>query len=305
MKISKRKKELARIISENGGWRDGAEWAAQDSKMDDYPLRICFYENKPKISKGDTRWIDEKFKKIVGDGIKADKQIPNWHQTILSREEYFHLYPAPDADGWIECNGCDQQIDQDAVVEVKFRDGQLGHNPETVRVWCWTHGGCDDDIIAYRLHKPEQAQPQSPVEMAFDIIKQGVKTEAKPTIEQLAADYRNRKDYADRKQEEADAAKADADEALRKLELAGEAIGLIVTPVRVEKEPEMVITDWRDLQVGDVIKCIGCEWDDGFEGNEAVVKGVENRDYKYAHRIRAVIGDESDWGKDFIFIRRP
>ena len=30
MKISKSKQELARIISENGGWREGAEWAAQD-----------------------------------------------------------------------------------------------------------------------------------------------------------------------------------------------------------------------------------------------------------------------------------
>lgn len=32
MKISKSKQELARIISENGGWRDGASWSAQDSK---------------------------------------------------------------------------------------------------------------------------------------------------------------------------------------------------------------------------------------------------------------------------------
>ena len=30
MKISNSKKELAKIISENGGWREGAKWAAQD-----------------------------------------------------------------------------------------------------------------------------------------------------------------------------------------------------------------------------------------------------------------------------------
>ena len=66
--------------------------------------------------------------------------------------------------------------------------------------------------------------------------------EAKPTIEQLAADYRNAKVYADRKQQEADAAKADADEKLRVLEIAGEALGLLVTPITTKQEPELVIT---------------------------------------------------------------
>lgn len=241
MKISNSKKELARIISENGGWRDGAEFTAQDGNGTG---SIDFFKSKPKYNKDYKFWkgeydLDERIK-------YADVTIKNFHQTILYREEYFHLYPAPDDVGSLS-----------AALDLVTEENKHGH------------------------------------------------VDAKPTIEQLAADYRNRKDYADRKQQEADAAKADADAKLAELELAGEAIGLIVTPVRVEKEPELVITDWRDLQVGDVIKCIGCEWDDGFEGNEAVVKGVENRDYKYAHRIRAVIGDESDWGKDFIFIRRP
>lgn len=120
MKISNSKKELARIISENGGWRDGAGWAAQDSSSDDYPLRVCLYKNKPKISKGDTRWIDENFKPIVGDGIETDKQIPNWHQTLLSRDEYFHLYPAPDADGWIEWKGGECPVEKLALVAVRM-----------------------------------------------------------------------------------------------------------------------------------------------------------------------------------------
>ena len=51
------------------------------------------------------------------------------------------------------------------------------------------------------------------------------------TIEQLAADYRNAKEYADRKQQEADDAKADAVSKLKSLELAGEANGLLVSPI--------------------------------------------------------------------------
>lgn len=80
---------------------------------------------------------------------------------------------------------------------------------------------------------------------------------AAPTIEQLAADYRNAKDYADRKQEEADAAKADAEAKLAELaELvaAGKALGLVLSVEALG--PELVITDWRDLRVADEVECI-------------------------------------------------
>lgn len=46
-----------------------------------------------------------------------------------------------------------------------------------------------------------------------------------PTVEQLAADYRNRRDYAERLQREADAARAAADETLTAL---GEACRVLV-----------------------------------------------------------------------------
>lgn len=303
MKISNSKKQLAKIISESGGWRDGSLWATSD--RDGF---VSFFEGAARPTRDGDSWGDDRGDCEYTGGHRTLRGcVTNWHQTILSRDEYFHLYPAQDADGWIDCNGCDPQIDQDTVVEVKFRDGQLGHNPETVRVWCWTHGECDDDIIAYRLHKPEQAQPQSPVEMAFDIIKQGVKTETKPTIEQLAADYRNSKDYAYRKQAEADAAKDDADEALRKLELAGEAIGLIVTPVRVEKEPELVITDWRDLKVGDEVKAIVMNGGSDVAGEIGVIVELSRDGFwsDFPSQDRYYYFDKHFNNGDVVFIRRP
>ena len=81
--------------------------------------------------------------------------LPNWHQTILSRDEYFFLYP----------------VSKTA--------------PEPV-------------------------------------------AEAKPTIEQMAADYRNRKDYADRKQQEAEAK-------LAELVAAGRALGLVLGVAPAQK----------------------------------------------------------------------
>ena len=78
--------------------------------------------------------------------------------------------------------------------------------------------------------------------------------EAKPTIEQLASDYRNKLDYANRKQDEADKANMESDAALAQLEDAIAEIGFAITPlVATEKESELVITDWCQWRVGDVV----------------------------------------------------
>lgn|SRR5574343_83252 len=163
MKISKSKQELARIISENGGWRDEAEFSAQDKDGE-----VFHYAVKPTIYAGCEVWHH---KGCIGEGEFTAETLPNWNQTILSREEYFHLYPARDA------------------------------KPE----YC--------ESVMRSIHEPE----------------------AKPTIEQLAADYRNAKDYADRKQEEADAAKADAEAKLAELVAAGKELGLVLSVAPVQK----------------------------------------------------------------------
>lgn len=155
MKISNSKKQLAKIISENGGWRDGAQFSAQDKDGE-----VFHYSAKPTIGAGREVWGH---KGCIGYGEFPAKTLPNWHQTILSREEYFHLYPAP--------------------VKVVVENKTTCHLTVT----------------------------------------------DKPTIEQLAVDYSNRKDYADRKQEEADAAKADADAKLAELVAAGTALGLDIS----------------------------------------------------------------------------
>ena len=227
MKISKSKQELARIISENGGWRDGAEFSAQDKDGE-----VFHYAAKPTINAGCEVWHH---KGCIGEGEFTAETLPNWHQTILSRDEYFHMYPVPDA-------------------KPEFCDSVMRSIPEP---------------------------------------------EAKPTIEQLAADYRNAKDYAERKQREADDAKADVGAKLKALELAGEALGLLVSPITEKQGPELVITDWRDLQAGDVISVSGKWWEPDSEYT------VDENDGSRDAPIRvggywALIGECS-----FKFIRRP
>lgn len=196
MNISNSKKQLAKIIHENGGWREGATFAAQDMVN----MVVDFYERTPIRDKEDDFW-HLPGRTGVFDKVQARVLIRNWHQTLLSRDEYLHLYPVAEA------------------------------APEPV-------------------------------------------SEAKPTIEQLAADYRNCKDYADRKQQEADAAKADAEDKLAELVAAGEALGLVLSAAGAK--PELVITDWRDLRVGDVIEVTGSSNEDWrkVKGEELTVNTI-------------------------------
>lgn len=184
MKISKSKQELARIISDNGGWRNG-EFAAQDGDG-----LVGGYGSKPEWNSLAEYW----WREASGGWFLANK-IKNHHQTVLSRAEYFHLYPAPDAK---------PEFCESVMRSIPEPDEQVWTNP--------------------------------------------------PTIEQLAADYQAKLDIATRAQEEADAHRCGAEVALSKLEIALKELVFKIETITAKQEPELVITDWRDLRVGDIIE---------------------------------------------------
>lgn len=292
MKISESKQELARIISENGGWRNG-EFAAQDGDGG-----IGGYEVKPEWDSLAKYW----WREALGEWFLANK-IKNHHQTVLSRAEYFHLYPAPGADGWIEWKGGECPVDHGVMIDVRYRDGVVRKcmpalepvaDYHDVMHQYWQNDGVDGDIIAYRLHKPEQSKP----EFCESVMRSIPEPTAKPTIEQLAADYRNRKDYADRKQQEADAAKADAEAKLAELAAAGEALGLVVSVAGAE--PELVINDWRDLRVGDEVECVDYDTEHRFGVVRSIDKRADSQWVEVLHPNMNV-SLPSNWR----FIRRP
>lgn len=252
MKISNSKKQLAEIIHENGGWREGANFSAQDKDGE-----VFHYIGKPTLRPGRAVWDH---RSCIGHGQFYCKKLPDWHQTILSREEYFHLYQAPDADGWIEWRGGESPVARGTMLDLRHRDGELtvGVSAGVMRNFgerdasssYWVNDNYEGDIIAYRLHKPEQEKPE-PAQAE----------EAKPTIEQLAADYRNAKDFAEHKQKEADDAKGDAEVKLAEMVAAGKAIGLVLS---VEHEVSVItpalppiipgdLMSWHRWEVGDFI----------------------------------------------------
>ena len=258
MKISKSKQELAKIISENGGWRDGAEWSIQDRDKN-----VEFMTSRPEYMKSSGAWCAHASR--IG-ALKLDKLLPNWHQTILSRGEYFHLYPEQDAGVSADFNPCMGRFETGGVMA-----------PHVDTLISETIGVKYTPLIA-----------------------------AGPTIEQLAADYRNAKDYADRKQQEADDAKADdakadADERLKALEIAGEAIGLLLSPINAKKEPELVIA----VQVGDEVECVESNIKrDKYNGMVGTIFDVDADDASTPYLVDFG-GGKKIWCHEVKFIRRP
>ncbi|MGL4753163.1 MAG: hypothetical protein ACRCXB_12270 [Aeromonadaceae bacterium] len=243
MKISKSKQELARIISENGGWRDG-NYAIQDK--DD--LSVWFTHKVEGKPCGNPYWPCHK-----SNAISHHSLLPNWHQTILSREEYLHLHHAPDADGWIEWRGGKCPVEDDRLVLLRLRDGYDGNPPLCARNFRWSHKGDNSDIIAYRLHKSEQAELQ----YCESVTRSIPEPATKPTLDQLLQDWRNADDYAQRKQTEADEAAAMRDERWKAVQARAGEVGVTVgrcDPV-VIGEQELVITDYHHLHIGDILRC--------------------------------------------------
>ena len=227
MKINKSKRRLAQLLIEVGVTKfpDGANWAAQDKSGKE----IYCYKNKPRRPLSWESWHHDGG--VVSNGeFQANALIANWHQTVLSRAEFDQIVAetAPDADGWIEWSGGERPVDVDALVRCKLRSGKVSITAYHAGILSWRNNGNAADVIAYRLHK-QQSKPEfcESVMRSIPDPDEQVWTNP-PSIEQLAADYRDAKDYADRKQQEADEAKADADAKLAELIASGKELGLVI-----------------------------------------------------------------------------
>ena len=294
-KLKPAKQALADAINQNGGWRSGANWACQHGSNRMFVFSASGLAPTRNAVRGMACWNSGA---TFFGGFKFDRKLPNWHQCVLSREEYYHAYPKTDDDGWIEWNGGECPVDNDSLVDVKFPDGSEYFNTDSY--WDWSSES-DTPISHYRQSK-KVVKPW----ICESVTRSIPEPEAKPTIEQLAQDYRNKLDFANSKQQEADDAKVAADAALGELERAGEAIGLLIGIAKSDQEPELVITDWRDLLVNDVI-FVG-EHDEHKSG-EYVVVWLEDSDYDgdFAVIVVGVDGIERcmDTAMEWRFISRP
>lgn len=159
-----------------------------------------------------------------------------------------------------------------------------------------------ETVVSSELEQDVLKTPSKKTKEALDEAKEiEVVWTNPPTIEQLAADYRNRRDYAERLQQEADEAKASAEAKLAELVASGEALGLVLSVAMTE--PELVITDWRDLRVGDEVEYL----DGGAKHNIGMIGTIDlfDRNSGTDRFFRIKNGRNFGWPTRWRFIRRP
>ena len=81
--VTPKKKHIIELMIEEGvEWQDGAEYAAQDKRDG----KVYFFSRKPSVLAGDNHYS------APGGAVGYSYLLPslcrNWHQTIVTREQY-------------------------------------------------------------------------------------------------------------------------------------------------------------------------------------------------------------------------
>lgn len=107
--------------------------------------------------------------------IDRDDVDGQWQSAIITREQYESALAAKN-EGWIEWGGGECPVNPSEMVDVIFgRGGRVSTN--IADCWRWNHNGTDSDIIAYRLHQPQQTeQPEASEEDLNECIGQAPAT---------------------------------------------------------------------------------------------------------------------------------
>lgn len=156
---------LVEELPKRGGWPKGADQCAQDGKS--YEFRVCFYSHGELNYNYDQFCISEgSSAKWIRNGCSFIAEIASDQETtIITRDQYEAALaekenPLPwddkktDADGWIDWAGGECPIVGVSFVEYKMRSGEV--HKEYAHLLRWDHKGHLGDILAYRLHQPQE-----------------------------------------------------------------------------------------------------------------------------------------------------
>lgn len=155
-------KTLLQILTEelpkNGGWPEGVEAMAQDADgavqnySDTRDIRI-----NDEFAHGSSR-IACSYSIESGECEVSTDRLT----AIITREQYEAALAAKN-EGWIEWGGGKCPLHHGAIVDVKLRNGRTEYAQEALCIKgyasyaFWRKDNTSDDIIAYRLHQPQQA----------------------------------------------------------------------------------------------------------------------------------------------------
>lgn len=184
---------LVEELPKRGGWPNFKRklQAVQDAdgeiKFHIIGLELVFERNNPGNwgSDHESAWllwqVRETGDLVSNPNINCVTLASDYATAIITRDQYEAALEASKetltgtgVDGWIDWAGGDCPVESCAVVDVMFRYLENSAT-DHAGAWRWNHNGTDSDIIAYRLHQPQDANSRANDDrLAHDAAFEGV-----------------------------------------------------------------------------------------------------------------------------------
>lgn len=168
---------LVEELPKRGGWPAKASHAVYAKRFS----RVLFTVGGAPAITGDDVSIFEDDGASRGvfwlPGIMLNCGEPVDYATAIITRERYEAALAAKNDGWIEWGGGVIPISTNTLVDVKFNNGDVRLG-KIAGEYSWEHVWEDSNIIAYRLHQPQEAeQPETSEEDLNECIGQAPVTE--------------------------------------------------------------------------------------------------------------------------------
>lgn len=222
--------------------------------------------------------------------------------------------PKANAQGWIRHRGGKCPVEKGTAVDIRVRSGEIAenckaltfesdHNNLCAMVWSHENPGHRNDIMAYRLHQPEQSAESVGVKVEVPVsLPDGYGEVINTTLVEVDGplQWRDRITEIDREVEALEEERASLIQ-----RLADEGFKLIKREsVELPDMPDM--SDWRNWREGDIVRCVSHteEWSEKAKiGEEYVLK--ENPDPEADSGLHIYAAGYYMSPVDFKFVSRP
>ncbi|UVX29559.1 hypothetical protein PRB81_gp46 [Klebsiella phage VLCpiS13f] len=154
---------LVEELPKNGGWLRDVKTMTQDRNGD-----IWGYDCVSPCLKGGL-WSSKSGEDLVKNSkIEVRDLAVDWQTAIITREQYEAALAAKN-DGWIDWPGGECPVPRGTLVDVKYLCGDVNRHIkagepdssgsiDTAFAVRWSKLGAEYDIVAYRLHQPQEAE---------------------------------------------------------------------------------------------------------------------------------------------------
>ena len=142
---------LVEELPKSGGWLRDVKTMTQDRVGNIWGYDCV----SPRLKGG--LWSSKSGDDLVRDSkVEARNLAVDWNTAIITREQYEDALTAKN-EGWIEWGGGLIPISTNTFVDVKFNNGDVRLG-KIAGEYSWEHVWEDSNIIAYRLHQPQEAE---------------------------------------------------------------------------------------------------------------------------------------------------